>query len=74
MSMLTVSDVAKNLTVSESLVYALAEAGKLPGYRVGMGRGTWRFTEADVAAYLESCRSCPPSRKVSRPPLRRLQR
>lgn len=33
-----VSDVAKELSISESLVYALAESGKLTGYRVGIGR------------------------------------
>ena len=54
--MLTIADVARRLNVSESTVYNLAEAGKLAGYRVGMGRGTWRFTEDDVSAYLESCR------------------
>lgn len=69
--LLTVKDVAARLKISGSCVNALATAGRLPGYKVGLGRGTWRFAEADLAAYLESCKTptaSPSTRKRSKPP------
>lgn len=74
--MMTVHQVAERLNVSESTVYSLAEQRKLSGYRVGTGRGTWRFTEEDVAAYLERCRSeaaTPQVRNAPRPHLKHLK-
>ena len=54
--MLTVSDVAKRLNVSNALVYQLVAQGRLPCYRIGLRRGAIRFAESDVEAYLDSCR------------------
>ena len=51
--MLTVADVAKRLRCSPSLVYSLCASGKLPHHRLGLGRGTIRVTEAQLAAFLE---------------------
>lgn len=53
--LLTVSEVAKWLNVSDSCVYSLAEKRLLIGYKIGTGRGTWRFEEAHVAAFLAGC-------------------
>jgi excisionase family DNA binding protein len=53
---LTVADVADRLQVSRSTIYFLVERGKLAHHRVGRGRGTIRFSEADVEDYLQSCR------------------
>lgn len=53
--MLTVKQVAERLNVSPSTVYDLAASGKLSCHRIGSrGRGTLRFTEAQVEAYLAS--------------------
>ena len=68
--MLTVTDVAQWLSVSSSLVYQLVEAGKLPVYRIGNGRGAIRFQPQDISDYIESCRS-EPSQPPS--PLRKLR-
>ena len=54
--MLSVEDLADKLGVSVSLVYELVAKRRIPCYRIGTGRGTIRFDEADVAAYLQSCR------------------
>ena len=54
--MLTVRNVAERLGVSIALVYELAK-GRIPCYRIGIGRGALRFTEKDVEEYLSSCRS-----------------
>jgi len=53
MKLLTVSEVAASLSISESLVYRLKDEGKLRCYRVG--RGALRFREEDVMEYLDSC-------------------
>ena len=47
---LTVKQAASRLGVSKSLIYQLCALGKLPHYRVGIGRGTIRVEEADLAA------------------------
>jgi excisionase family DNA binding protein len=51
--LLSVSDVAKLLNVSESLVYRLKDEGKLRYCRIG--RGAVRFRPEDVQQYLNSC-------------------
>jgi excisionase family DNA binding protein len=54
--LLTVSDVAEVLNVSESLLYQMLDAGKLPHLRIGNGRGVIRFDPADIVAYLKTRR------------------
>jgi excisionase family DNA binding protein len=51
--LLTVAQIAELLAVSESLIYRLASEGKLRCYR--LGRGALRFSESEVARYLDSC-------------------
>ena len=65
--MLTVPQLAEQLGVSTALVYQLVAQGRLACYRIGLGRGAIRFAEADVFAYLESCRSDPEPRKAPAP-------
>ena len=48
---LTVSEVARQLRVSNMTVYRLLKAGQLPAVRVGRG---YRIREQDVMAYLEA--------------------
>ncbi len=54
--LLSVTEVAKWLNVSSSLVYQLVDTGKLIVYRIGNGRGTIRFLQSDVEEYLKTCR------------------
>ena len=54
--LLNVAEVADLLNISQSLVYQIVEAGKIPFLRIGHGRGSIRFLSADVRAYLDSCR------------------
>ena len=42
-----VSQVAEKLNVSESIVYALIDAGRLACHRIGLGRGTIRVSTED---------------------------
>jgi excisionase family DNA binding protein len=56
---LSVKQAAQRLDVSKSLVYALCAEGRLKHYRVGIGRGTIRIAEEDLASVREE-RSHPP--------------
>jgi excisionase family DNA binding protein len=49
---LNVRQVAERLEISISLVYALIAAGKIPTTRHGLGRGTYRISEEQLAEYL----------------------
>jgi len=49
----TVAEVADRWKCSPALVYALVGQGKLQCYRLGLGRGTIRFTEDQLRQYLE---------------------
>ena len=71
MRLLRVKEVANRLNVSLACVYALAESGILIGYRIGLGRGTWRFDEVDVVNYLNAAkneRKPPPRRRRAKRP------
>ena len=54
--MLTVSQVAERLNVSQSIVYSLVDKGLIVCHRIGLGRGAIRISEEDLARYLKSCR------------------
>lgn len=54
--MLRVKQVAERLGISCALVYELTAQGKLPCYRIGIGRGAIRFKDEDVEKYLRSCK------------------
>lgn len=49
MTLLTISEVAVLMRVSTDTVYRLAQAGKLPGRKVGR---CWRFPSHAIHAYL----------------------
>jgi excisionase family DNA binding protein len=54
-ALLTVKQVAEVLAVSTSLVYDLAARGLIKHHRLaGRGRGTLRFAQEHVQAYLDS--------------------
>lgn len=73
--MLKVNQVAEELNVSQSVVYALIDAGRLACHRIGVGRGTIRVSTEDLDAYLASCRDekTEQSRLVARPRLRHIK-
>ena len=48
-TIMTVEDVAVYPKVAKSTVYKLAQAGKLPGRKVG---GTWRFSRKGIEGWL----------------------
>jgi excisionase family DNA binding protein len=54
---LTVADVAAELSVDQKTIYALCNSGKLTHVRIGEGRGTIRITRADLERFLEESRS-----------------
>jgi len=72
--LLTVKDVAGRLNVSPSCIYQLVETGKIPHHRIGVGRGAIRFTEDDIAEYLQNARELAASgglkRTTGRPKLK----
>jgi len=53
---LTIGQAAERLNISRRTVYDLCRSGKLPHYRIGIGRGTIRIAADDIAAFLEACR------------------
>jgi excisionase family DNA binding protein len=54
-----VKEAAIRLEVGVGTVYALVAAGKLRCYRVGVGRGTIRVSEEQIAEFLASCETGP---------------
>ena len=47
---LTLKEVAAYLKLAEKTAYKLADAGKLPGFKVG---GSWRFKREDIDRWIE---------------------
>jgi excisionase family DNA binding protein len=58
----TIGEVAEILKVGETVVYGLAQSGKLQGSKVGR---QWRFTDEQIRAYLKNT----VAKKKSRPTL-----
>lgn len=57
--LLTVKDVSAILKAKASTVYAWAEIGILPCYKLN---GLLRFSEPDILAWLENCKKQPDTR------------
>ena len=47
---LTISDVASYLKVTEKTLYGLAQKGDLPGFKVG---GQWRFRRTAIDSWID---------------------
>lgn len=54
--MYTIKEVAELLKLAESTVYALIDSGKLIACHFGPNGGAKRITQADLDAYIQSCR------------------
>ena len=50
---------AKRLNCSSQLIYALVAEGKLECFRLGLGRGTIRFSEEQLQAFLAAAKVTP---------------
>ena len=64
--LLKVKDAAQRLCVSTGTIYALCERGQLPHSRIGVGRGTIRIDEQDLAVYLDCAKSAGRPTKLGR--------
>ena len=49
-NILTIPEVAELLRVAEKTVYALAQRGELPAFKVG---GQWRFSRSAIQEWIE---------------------
>ncbi len=54
---LSVAEAARRLGLDRKHVQRLIYSGHLPAVRAGAGRGIYRITEADVAAYKQARRT-----------------
>ena len=52
--MFTVNEVAAKLKVSRSTIYNAIEAGIMPHYRIGQGRGAIRISDEQLERFLKS--------------------
>ncbi|MBI1902911.1 MAG: helix-turn-helix domain-containing protein [Planctomycetes bacterium] len=68
MDLLTVQEAASLLRLSRGAVYVLCSSGRLPHYRVGVGRGAIRISDGDLATFIEQCRQEPPDRAAAAAP------
>lgn len=48
---MTVSEVAKYLKISEMTAYKMVQNGTIPGFKIGRG---WRIQRADLAIFIEA--------------------
>lgn len=60
-TVLTIREVAELLKLADKTVYAMANAGELPAFRV---RGQWRILQSDFDRWLHDKSPAEPSRQV----------
>ena len=59
---LTISDVASFLKVTEKTLYGLAQKGDLPGFQVG---GQWRFRRTAIDSWIDVRTNAPSTRPAN---------
>ena len=52
--LLTLPEVAKQLSVAERTVYQWAQQGKIPAFKIG---SSWRFNQSDIDSWIEEQRT-----------------
>jgi len=52
--LLTLPEVAKQLSVAERTVYQWAQQGKIPAFKIG---SSWRFNQSDIDSWIEERRT-----------------
>ena len=52
--LMTVKEAARLLSISPQSVYRLISSGRIPAYRLAVGRGAVRINEQDLLEYLAS--------------------
>lgn len=67
---LSIKQVAERLRASPATIYRLCDSGKLPSYRVGVGRGTIRVREEDLQKFTEGAKGQPLRVEPPPPPVR----
>lgn len=60
--MMSIRDVADFLKLNQTTVYAWAQQGTLPGYKLGR---TWRFRPSEIEAWLEGRRNAEVTNRVT---------
>jgi excisionase family DNA binding protein len=60
--LMSIRDVADFLKLNQTTIYAWAQQGILPGYKLGR---TWRFRPSDIEAWLEERRNAEASKAVT---------
>lgn len=65
---LCVRQVAEQLGVAETTVYAMCQQKRLRHFRVGTGRGTIRIREEDLAEFIEGASVQPEEPAAPKPP------
>lgn len=73
MSLLTVSEVCEQLSVSRPWVYRAARDGKIPSVRLGGEDGPLRFVQADLDDWLAQARAAWRPGQTSAQTLNRVQ-
>jgi excisionase family DNA binding protein len=48
---MTISDIAAYLKITEKTAYRLVSEGKIPGFKVG---GSWRFNRAEIQEWAKA--------------------
>jgi len=61
---LTLKELAEYLKVTERTIYRLAGAKKIPAFKVG---GTWRFSRAEIDAWIRRQSSDPSDAPTEKP-------
>ncbi len=72
-ALLTPTEVAAELRLSLSSVYAMCDSGELPCHRVGMKKGRIRVTRSALDKYLRQMRENLEPQKVTRKPRQPVQ-
>lgn len=62
-----VKQAAEQLNVAPSTIYTMCQQGLLPHVRIGVGRGTIRIAEQDLAQFLEGAKASVPTTPPVRP-------
>ena len=63
--MMSIKDVADFLKLNQTTIYAWAQQGILPGYKLGR---TWRFLRSDLETWLHERRNVETSDTISHQP------
>jgi excisionase family DNA binding protein len=61
--LMTLEQLAKYLQMSEAKIYKLAQAGTIPGYKIGH---QWRFAEKEIEEWIKAQKPSKKKKKVGK--------